>query len=128
MHAPHESGRGREEGLLQHVVWCGTHGGLSTLVYVSGVACKDCLVPKNCVAQNAVVCHICAPHKSGRGREEGLLQHVVLRGAREGLSTLVYVRAVVRIRLVPNCAAQLRSYVTRALKGDRVTWVVRRGC
>ena len=99
---------------------------MPTLVYVSGVACKDCLVPKNCVAQNAVVCHICAPHKSGRGREEGLLQHVVLRGARGGLSTLVYVRAVVR--LVPNCAAQLRSSVTRALKGDRVTWVVRRGC
>ena len=46
-------------------MWC--RGGLSTLVYVRAVVCKNCLVP-NCTAQ---------VHKSDLGREERLLVHVV---------------------------------------------------
>ena len=39
-----------EEGLLQHVAWCGARGGLSTLAHVRAAVCKNCLAP-NCAAQ-----------------------------------------------------------------------------
>ena len=57
------------------MVRCGARGGLSTLVYVRAMVCKNCVVPKLCWA-NAVVRRTRAPHKSGPGREERLLQHV----------------------------------------------------
>ena len=64
-------------------VWC--RGGLSTLVYVRAVVCKNCLV-LNCAAQvRSYVTHALrirvTLHKSDLGREERLLEHtcVVVR-------------------------------------------------
>ena len=47
------------------MVWCGTRGGLSILVYVRAVVCK---VP------HSVVRHARAPHKSDLGRKDRLLR------------------------------------------------------